>query len=98
MVSVRVRRSPALSAVNARRDRVNFSGQCRKIDVLLDLGQRIADPVDLFTVMFAGKEVVFNRATLLNGTELSGVSGCSILSQGYRCCERGFSRCPKVNA
>jgi hypothetical protein len=39
--------------------------------VLLNLSQRIADPVDLFTVMFAGKEVVFDCATLLHGTNWS---------------------------
>lgn len=66
-----VRRSSTLRAFDSRRDAVNFSGQCGEVDVLLNLSQRIADPVDLFTVMFAGKEVVFDCATLLHGTNWS---------------------------
>ena len=72
------------------------AASAEKVDVLFNLGQSIADTVNLFTVIFAGKKVIFDGATFLHGTGGSDVDGRSMLSQGYRRCEKGFSRSPSV--
>jgi hypothetical protein len=57
-------------------------GQCKEVDLLLNLSLEIADAVDLFTVMFAGKEVLFDGATLLYATSGSDIDGRLMLSLG----------------
>lgn len=60
--------------------------------MLLNLSHK-ADLLDLLTEMFAGKEVVLARATLLHCNDSSSVDGRMILSQGYRYRE-GFCEVP----
>lgn len=94
----RIRRAAALSTLNSRRDMIDLDSQRGKVDVLLNLGQRIANPFELLAVMFAGKEVVLDRATLLHGSELPSAGGRSMLSRHYRYCDGRFFEVPCIHA
>lgn len=89
----RVRRTPALRAHRARRNLIHLGRQRRKVDVRLDLGQRVAQRVDLLAVVFVSEQVGLDGATRFHRCRLRG-SGRRNFTKGGR--GGGFSRCPIV--
>ena len=59
----RIRRSATQSARRPRRYPINLSGQGRKVDVRFDLGQRIAQRVDVPAMVLVGKQVSLDGAS-----------------------------------
>ena len=73
----RVRRTPALRAYRARRNLIHLGRQRRKVDVRLDLGQRVAQRVDLLAVMLVGEQVGLDGGAFLHGWRQRTKSGQS---------------------
>ena len=80
----RVRRTPALRADRARHDAINLSRERRKVDVRLDLGQRIAQRVDRLAVVFVSEQVSPDGASRFHRTGLRQVSGRCNCTKGGR--------------
>ena len=89
----RVRRTPALRAHRTRRNLIHLGRQRRKVDVRLDVGQRVAQRVDLLAVMFVSEQVSLDSTTLFHRCRLQG-SGRRNFTKGGR--SRGFSRRPNM--
>lgn len=88
----RVWRPATLRADRPRRDAMNLDRQRHEVDVRLDLGQRIAQGVDLLVVIRVGKQVALDGATGFNLGR--GLRGSEWRDSSKRRVEEGFSRCP----
>ncbi len=75
----RERWSAPLRADWPRRDSINLGRQGRKVNVLLDLGERVAELVDLLAVVIGGEQVVLDGVALFHRTQEQRSSGRCIL-------------------
>ena len=80
----RVRRSATLSAHRPRRHPIKLSGQRRKVDVRFDLGQRIAQRVNLAPMMLVGKQIRLDGASSFHRCRLPLSSGPHNFTKGGR--------------
>jgi hypothetical protein len=79
-----------LRADRARRYPIDFRCKRRKIDVRLDLGQRVTEAVDLLPVMIVGKSVLMAVRFFMAGVRERNQDNAILPIAGGR----GFSRCP----
>ena len=79
----RVRRTAALRADRARCDPIDLGGQRRKVDVQLDVGQRVAQRVELLAVVFVSEQVSLDSATRFHRCRQQQDSGrCNFTKSG----------------
>jgi hypothetical protein len=87
----RVRRTPALRAHRARRNLIHLGRQRPKVDVRLDVGQRVAKRVELLAVVFVSEQVSLDGGAWFHRCRLRG-SGRRNFTKGGR--GGGFSGRP----
>ncbi|CAI10462.1 hypothetical protein p1B279 (plasmid) [Aromatoleum aromaticum EbN1] len=72
-----------MRADRARCDPIDLGGQRRKVDVQLDVGQRVAQRVELLAVVFVSEQVSLDSATRFHRCRQQQDSGrCNFTKSG----------------
>ena len=90
----RVRRTPALRTHRAWRKLIHLGRQRRKVDVRFDIGQRVAQRVELLAVMLVSEQASLDSATWFHRCSLQSSERRNSTKDGRG---RGFSRRPFVH-